>query len=201
MVHRKARQNLPHSSSSKRWHRGKALNVCPHLGVLFCIFLCLRGKQHFDGTRLPRHASTATPFYQALGSVYEGTMPFLRKTVDLGCKAVDAGAGGRGMDAFKRLAGDFGEFVQTPVNLFKPRESRKATTGRTARRGREKPREWSYSSVEAAGACRLLVMKKHAQQERNINIVEFRQTKQLESSNASEKESTHGRQRLVKSCP
>lgn len=41
-------------------------------------------------------------------------MPFLRKTVDLGCKAVDAGAGGRGMDAFKRLAGDFGEFVQTP---------------------------------------------------------------------------------------
>eukprot|EP00752_Nemacystus_decipiens_P003733 g3439.t1 len=45
---------------------------------------------------------------EALGSVYEGTMPFLRKTVDLGCKAVDAGAGGRGMDAFKRLAGDFG---------------------------------------------------------------------------------------------
>lgn len=41
-------------------------------------------------------------------------MPFLRKTVDLGCKAVDAGAGGRGMDAFKRLAGDFGEFVLTP---------------------------------------------------------------------------------------
>ncbi|CAM9877910.1 unnamed protein product, partial [Ectocarpus sp. 12 AP-2014] len=45
---------------------------------------------------------------EALGSVYEGTMPFLRKTVDLGCKAIDAGAGGRGMDAFKRLAGDFG---------------------------------------------------------------------------------------------
>ena len=36
-------------------------------------------------------------------------MPFLRKTVDLGCKAIDAGAGGRGMDAFKRLAGDFGK--------------------------------------------------------------------------------------------
>lgn len=36
-------------------------------------------------------------------------MPFLRKTVDLGCKAIDAGAGGRGMDAFKRVAGDFGE--------------------------------------------------------------------------------------------
>ncbi|CAN0212276.1 unnamed protein product [Scytosiphon promiscuus] len=45
---------------------------------------------------------------EALGSVYEDTMPFLRKTVDLGCRAVDAGAGGRGMDAFKRLAGDFG---------------------------------------------------------------------------------------------
>ena len=46
---------------------------------------------------------------QALGSVYEGTMPFLRKTVELGCKAIDGGAGGRGVDAFKRLAGDFGE--------------------------------------------------------------------------------------------
>lgn len=44
-------------------------------------------------------------------------MPFLRNTVDLGCKAVDAGAGGRGLDAFKRLAGDFGETPTcTPVN-------------------------------------------------------------------------------------
>lgn len=61
------------------------------------------------------HASTPARCQrrQALGSVYEGTMPFLRKTVDLGCKAVDAGAGGRGMDAFKRLAGDFGESLQT----------------------------------------------------------------------------------------
>ena len=58
------------------------------------------------------YAAFSTLLRQALGSVYEGTMPFLRKTVDLGCKAVDAGAGGRGMDAFKRLAGDFGEFCR-----------------------------------------------------------------------------------------
>ncbi|CAM9705501.1 unnamed protein product [Ascophyllum nodosum] len=45
---------------------------------------------------------------EALGGVYQGSMPSLRHTVDLGCKAVDAGAGGRGTDAFKRLAGDFG---------------------------------------------------------------------------------------------
>lgn len=54
------------------------------------------------------YLSVTKRWRQALGSVYEETMPFLRKTVDLGCKVVDAGAGGRGMDAFKRLAGDFG---------------------------------------------------------------------------------------------
>ena len=48
---------------------------------------------------------------QALGEVYQGSMPSLRHTVDLGCKAVDAGAGGRGTDAFKRLAGDFGKMI------------------------------------------------------------------------------------------
>lgn len=91
-------------------------------------------------------ASMSTLLHQALGSVYEGTMPFLRKTVDLGCKAVDAGAGGRGMDAFKRLAGDFGKFFGTP----------RSKTMNRANPRRES--EGNKAFVEANGSFRWVVM-------------------------------------------
>ncbi|CAM9614717.1 unnamed protein product, partial [Choristocarpus tenellus] len=48
---------------------------------------------------------------EALGEVYQHTMPFIRDTVKMGCQALDEGIGvegGAGVDAFKRLAEDLG---------------------------------------------------------------------------------------------